>query len=180
MGRLSYPWLSLLTCLGALLGTQSPAHASPLESNQVSGFASESSPLSWAVLTSLVSHASGCPAAVVDQPNTLQQSLAAPLIRSPLSEGRAFVELSASSVSSWVDDLARKLLRDGDQAQGFRTTIPTIPSSFEGGHEMPPGLPVTRLAFVPDLVARLLPGGYVLAIAPYLEDPFHPPRPAAS
>jgi hypothetical protein len=168
MGRLRYSWLPILTC-GVLLGTQSPARAGTIGSNHVS---SESSPLSWAVLTSLVSHVTGCQTLVVGEYNTLRQSSATPSIQSRLTEGGESIE---PSVPSWVEDLKRKLMREPDQTQGFRTTIPTNPSSVQGGYEMPPGLPVTRLALQPDLVVQLLLGRYVLAIAPYLEDPFHPP-----
>jgi hypothetical protein len=163
----------LLASVGLLWGMQSPAGAS----NHASGFASESSPLSWVVLT-LVSHLSGCQTPVVGD-NALRQSPATPSIRS-LAEGGEFVEHWVPSISSWAEDLERKLLREPDQPQRIRTTIPTSPCSVQGGHEVPPGLPVTRLAFQPDLVARLLPGRYILAIDPYLEDPFHPPRPPVS
>jgi hypothetical protein len=173
-------WLPLLTCLGVLLGTHAPAHAGTLSSNHVSGFAFESSPLSSPVLTSLVSHVSGCQTPVVGEYNILRQSSASPSIRSRLTEGGEFVEPSVPSLSNWVEDLERKLLREPDEAQGFRTTIPPSPSSAQGGHEIPPGLPVTRLALQPDLVARLLPGRSVLTIAPCLEDPFRPPRPPVS
>ena len=175
MGRLRYPWLPFLTCLGVLLGTQPPGRAGTLDSNHVSGLASESSPLSWAVLASLVSHVSGCQTPVVGEYNTPWQSPAIPSIPSRLTEGGESVETSVPSISSWVEDVQRKLPRESDQTQGFRTTIPTSPSSVQGGHEMPPGLPVTRLALQPDLVVQLLLGRSVLAIARYLEDPFHPP-----
>jgi len=171
--RLRYPWSPLLTCLAVLLGPQLPARAG----THASGFASESSPLSWAVLRSLVSHVSGCQTPVVGEYDTLRQSPATPSIRSCLTEGGEFVASSVPSISTSVADLERKLLREPDQAQGFRTTIPASPSSAQGGHEMPPGLPATPLAVQPNPVARLLPGMHVLAIAPYLEAPFHPPRP---
>jgi hypothetical protein len=175
MGRLRYPWLPLLTCVGALLGPQPAARAGTLGSNYVSGFASESAPLSWAVLASLVSHVTGCQTPVIGQYNTLWQSSATPSIPSRPTEGGEFVEPSVPSISSWLEDLERELLHEPDQARGFRTTIPTNPSSVQGGHEMPPGLPVRRLALQPDLVVQLLLVRSVLPIAPYLEDPFHPP-----
>jgi hypothetical protein len=177
MARLRYPWLPLLACLVVLFGTHSPAHAGTL--GHVSGFASESSPLSWAVLSSLASHVTDCPTPIVGECN-LRQSPATQPIQSRLTEGGECVKPSVPSVSSWVEDLERKVLREPDQAQGFRTTIPSSPSSAQAGHEIPPALPATRLALQPDLVARLLPGRSVLAIAPYLEGQFRPPRPPVS
>jgi hypothetical protein len=124
MGRLSYPWLSFLTCICVLLGTQASASAGSLEPNCVSGLGSDYAPLSWAVLNSLVSHVSGCPTPLAGPPNAFDLALAGPSIRSPQTGGGQLVESSVPSVSSWVEDLARKPLREGDQAHGSRTTLP--------------------------------------------------------
>jgi hypothetical protein len=127
MGRLSYRWLYLLTCLGILLSAQSPARAGTLGPSRVSGLTADertdNSSLSWAVLTSLVCQVAGSPTAVVGEP---AQSLSTPVIRGPSIGNRECVEPGASSVSSWLEDIERKLLREGHR-QGSRTTVPTIP-----------------------------------------------------